>query len=657
MRKLIVVFVLAVSCATTKVPQERSVRYTFIRAGDVAGHAVTTIKSGGERDYAWDFNDRGRGPKMTATVRFDDRHLPVSLKASGNDYFKNPVTEEFRIENGVARWSDTVEHGDAKVTGPAMYLSMYALPLEEVGNLVQVALASPDRCIALYPGGRACVEHVLDLSGRRLYSISGLGFEPAYVWLGSDGQFFGGVSSWFSEIREGHESEIQELVKAQDDAIAARHAAMSHDLRHRPSGTLLIRNARLFDPATLSVRDGMSVLVDGKRIARVSPDAEMNAVAGETIDAGGRMLLPGLWDMHVHYDPTEGVLNLAAGVTTARDMGNDFATIVRARKDIDEGTTIGPHLLIAGFVDGSGPYRAPAGEVVESEEQARAAIDKFAGAGFVQVKVYSSMKPELVPFITEYAHSKGMRVSGHVPAGMFADDVVRIGWNEIQHVNMLFLNFYRDVLNTNTPVRFTVVADRGADLDVDSPQVQEFIGRLRDHHVVVDETLATFEPMFVGRPGEIPPTYAPIADRLPSNVRRGLLTGNLPYADETAYARHAASYQRMIDFVNRLYRGGVTLVTGTDGLAGFLLHRELELLVKAGIPAPEVLRMATLGDARVMHRDDSAGSIEAGKVADMILVDGDPTKNISDIRRVVTTIKDGDVYDAAKLYAAVGVRN
>jgi imidazolonepropionase-like amidohydrolase len=104
-----------------------------------------------------------------------------------------------------------------------------------------------------------------------------------------------------------------------------------------------------------------------------------------------------------------------------------------------------------------------------------------------------------------------------------------------------------------------------------------------------------------------------------------------------------------------MHEAGVPVLPGSDMMPGIAVHRELELYVQAGIPAPEVLTLATLGAARVMGMDDELGSIEPGKLADLILVDGDPTTDISDIRRVVMVIKDGRVYDPAAIYRAVGV--
>jgi hypothetical protein len=359
--------------------------------------------------------------------------------------------------------------------------------------------------------------------------------------------------------------------------------------------------------------------------------------------------------MHTHLSEDQGILHLAAGVTTVRDMANDTDKLLDLRKRWDSGETIGPRVLMAGFIDGPGPYAGPSKVLVDTEEQALAAVDNYAKLGYVQIKLYSSLDPKLVPAIAKRTHELGLRLSGHIPNGMTAEQAVREGFDGIQHVNFLFLNFLPPEIDTRTPARFTEVAKHAAELDLNSERVRRFIALLKEHGTVSDPTLVAFEGMFTGRPDQLDPSLAPVADRFPAQVRRAVFGGGLnPPAD--LVQRYRDSFRAMQNMVRALHDAGVTIVAGTDALAGFCYHRELELYVDAGIPAPDVLRIATLGAARVMKRDGERGSVAAGKLADMILVDGDPTRNISDIRRVVLTVKDGTVYDPAKLYAAIGVK-
>jgi imidazolonepropionase-like amidohydrolase len=400
-----------------------------------------------------------------------------------------------------------------------------------------------------------------------------------------------------------------------------------------------------------------TVVIAGNRIQSVGPDESAKIPAGaEIIDAGGKALLPGMWEMHAHFNPgEEGMLHIAAGVTSARDMGNDTTTVLMLRKAFDEGSQIGPRLVLAGMIDSPGPFQVPIGVLASTDAEARAAVDRYADLGFEQIKIYSSMKPELVPGIIAEAHRRGLRVSGHVPAFMTAEQVVRLGFDEVQHVNFLELNFIDSVKDTRGMARFTAVAANAATLDLSSPRVRSFIQLLKDRKTVSDPTLGAFEDMFTARPGTMSPNMAAVADRLPSQIRRGLFSGGLPVPPGMDQ-RYRDSYAAMLRMVDELYKAGVTLVAGTDGPAGFGFDRELELWVRAGIPAPEVLRIATIGAARVMKHDDQRGSIAPGKLADVFLVAGDPSVNIGDIRRVETVVRNGVVYHSADIYRALGVK-
>jgi len=376
------------------------------------------------------------------------------------------------------------------------------------------------------------------------------------------------------------------------------------------------------------------------------------------VDGAGKTLLPGLWDMHAHVGENDGLLNLAAGVTTVRDLANDTDSLLARRKRIEQGREIGTRIVLAGVIDSPGPYQAPTKVLVSTEQEARAAVDNYVRLGYVQIKIYSSVKPELVPVIIKEAHKRGLRVSGHVPAGMTAEQFVKDGADEIQHMNFIFLNFMPDVKETRTPARFIEPGKRAAGIDLNSEQVTQFIALLKEHHTVIDPTMTVWEATYVDRPGKVSEEDAYMFDRLPVQNQRGskMAGGALPTPDAATDQLYRASYANFVRMVKKLYDNGVTEVAGTDLGMGYSLHRELEIYNLAGIPAPEVLRMATYTAAKVMKLDDERGSIAAGKLADLILVNGDPTTNISDIRKIETVIKGGAVMYPAELYPAMGIR-
>jgi imidazolonepropionase-like amidohydrolase len=178
---------------------------------------------------------------------------------------------------------------------------------------------------------------------------------------------------------------------------------------------------------------------------------------------------------------------------------------------------------------------------------------------------------------------------------------------------------------------------------------------LKAKQVDLDVTLSVFEEMFVARPGHIAPTYAAVADRLAPQVVRQALNLGLP-VPEGMDQRYRDSFANMERMVKVMYDAGIPIVSGTDAIAGFSFERELELHQQIGIPASRVLQDATLGAARIMSKDAELGSITPGKLADMVLVEGDPTKNISDVRNTRLVIKDGEVYDPAEIDRELGIK-
>jgi imidazolonepropionase-like amidohydrolase len=649
----------AVPALPTDVPASAE-RYSVRIMGNLAGQQAVWTAPDGALHMFYQFNDRGRGPKTTSVLTLDAKGVPIAETVNGNDYLKSPVTEDYSLKAGVARWKNDSEQGEKKVNGSAIYVSINGAPAE-LGMLAHAAIANGGK-IALLPEGEAKVERVaerdLENSGEKkhvaMYAVTGLDFSPTHIWLDDQDKFFAFVNPWSTIVLDGWDKAASSLQAVQDQISQARSAELASKLAHHVPNGIVFTHANVFDSESGKIVKDQNVVVAGNRIQSVGPASTSRVADAEVIDATGKTLLPGLWDMHTHVGDNDGLLNLAAGVTTVRDLANDTESLLARRKRIEEGKEIGTRIVIAGIIDGRGPFQGPTKVLVSTEDEARAAVDNYVKLGYVQIKIYSSVKPELVPAIIDEAHKNGLRVSGHIPAEMTAAQCVKLGYDEIQHANFLMLNFTPDVKNTNTPTRFTEVAKRGADLDLNSADVQSFVKLLQDHHTTLDPTLSIFEDMFLTRAGEIPRGFQPIAKRLPPQVRRGLLSSGLtPPAGMDQ--RYRQSFAKMVELAGVLYRAGIPIEAGTDSMVGFALHRELELHVQAGIPAARVLQNATLNAARIMSMDRDLGSIAPGKLADLTLVDGDPVANISDVRKTALVVKDGVLYRPAELYSALGV--
>ncbi len=660
MRSFIALTVAFIGIAQTSAEQRS---HKILIQGNAAGMQTVQTDAAGAPRAEYSYNDRGRGDHITATWKLDAAGVPTEYEGHGNDYMKAPIEERFEVKDGKARWKNRSEQGDQAVTGEAFYVPANPPP-EFAGVLARALLKAPGHKLSLLPAGEGSIEEYAKVSVDGAsgkveliqYRITGLGFTPQSIWLDHDGNTAASVSSWFSVIPSDYEPAIAQLQASQQEADNMWSGRLAHQLAHDPKGDLVIRNARLFDPRDLSVTSGIGVLIRGDRIARVAPDADIKPSAGaETIDAHGRFLMPGLWDNHQHFSDVEGALDLANGVTSARDMANDTDNFLKRVARFDDGSELGPRVLKAGIIDGTGEFAGPTKMRVDTAEQAIQDVDWYADHGYAQIKIYSSVKPELVPIIADHAHARGLRVSGHVPAFMSARQFVEGGADEIQHLNFIELNFlFPEVKETRNRDRFIKVAEHAREFTPDKPEVREFIAFLKQHHTVLDPTVSIFEGLFCGDPAAITPGLEDIVPRFPPQIRRSMLSGALevPRGKEAAYRD---AFPAMLRLLKALYDAGITIIPGTDALAGYTLHHELELYVRAGIPPAEVLRMATLTPALVMGVNKDRGVIAAGKLADMALIDGDPTQHIRDIDKITTVIKGGRIYDPAAIEKALGV--
>ncbi|HEX6964665.1 MAG TPA: hypothetical protein VF166_02625 [Gemmatimonadaceae bacterium] len=481
-------------------------RYVVLFSSRRAGY-YNEWRVGRDLHAVFDYNDRGRGPHLEASLRADSGDVPVALTVVGHEYLKDTVDERFTIERDRAAWTNTIEHGSRAAGDHGFYLTATESPIE-YALLVRAARRAGGK-LPLLPSGEATVTSVgaltIDAGGTPVhltqYDIGGLDFSPVPVWLDDSGERFAVVSSWSSIVPVAWERAVPRMIAAQDSAESARYLELARELGHRPAGALVIEHARLFVAESATVRPRTTVVITGQRITAMGPDGAVAIPAGaQIIDATGKTLLPGLWDMHVHIQPgAQGLLHIAAGVTSARDMGNDTVGVLALRRRFNTDSLIGPRLILAGLIDGSGPYQVPIGMVADDSASARRAVAWYAAHGYEQIKIYSSMKPALVPSIIADAHARGLRVSGHVPAFMTAEQVVRLGFNEVQHANFLLLNFMDSVKDTRTMARFTAIGAHGGELDFASLRVRRFVALFKARGVDIDPTLVAFEAMFDAR--------------------------------------------------------------------------------------------------------------------------------------------------------------
>lgn len=645
---------------------ERIVEYEWLNGDTPAGSQTVTHRADGSLVSDMQIRWNNRNFELRNEMALDSAGYVRELHLTGTSAFGAPVDESFQVESRSARWKTPTESGETALGKPMFYVPARSGATETIAALLRVALAQPSRRVALLPRGEVQASTLASLTVSRaseskkltLYALTGLEFAPTYVWLDETGELFA-YSFWgLSMAPRGWGRQTHERLMA---AQRAEERRLYEDIAARSAPKvdvpLLIRNVDLVDVESGELLRNRDVLAANGVLARISASRIEAQGAVHVIDGRGRTLIPGLWDMHAHtefYSYYGGLLDIAAGVTTVRDLGSDSGYLLDVMRRYDAGSLIGPRVLAAGLIDKKSPYAES--RAVATLDEAKARVRWYADHGYIQIKLYSSIAPEWVAPLAGLAHERGLRVSGHVPAFMSAEQAVLAGYDEIQHINMLFLNFLAGSKeDTRTLLRFYSYGDGAGTLDLESPEVRRFIDVLASRHIVVDPTLAVMDSMIGQRAGEPNPVFAAVLDRLPVSEYRSALSPGLDITAERAPA-WARSRERSLQLLRKLHEAGVGIVAGTDSLPGIAMHRELELYAQAGIPNADILRIATVGAAQVVGRAGEAGSLAVGKRADMVLLKRDPLRDITALRDVEMVIKGDRLYRPADLLPRVGMR-
>jgi hypothetical protein len=505
--------------------------------------------------------------------------------------------------------------------------------------------------------------HTLTRNGEsrtvELHKLTGIGLSPVFVWStqGMSARVFALIiPGYMTMIEEGWESGAAAMTIKQQAAESKVLAEFAEKTLKPLPGLTVIRNVRVFDSVKASLGSASDVYVLRGRITAVLPAGSPTMGAVNSVDGNGRVLMPGMFDMHGHIGPWDGPLNLANGVTSSRDMGNDNATLQGFIDQQAAGKLLLPNIVPTGFLEGESAFSARNGFVIKDLVGAKQAIDWYAQHGYPQLKIYNSFPKEILVDTVAYAHLRGLRVSGHIPVFLRAEDAVNAGYDEIQHINQLMLNFLvKPDTDTRTLERFYLPAEKVADLDLNSKPVRDFVDLLVKKGVEVDPTLATFD-FIRQRDGELSKPYAAISDHMPLEIQRSFRAGTMKIPDEATFNRFNKSYEKMVAFVGQMYRAGVPLVAGTDALAGFTVHSELDLYVQAGLTPAQALQVATLNGAKYSRLENSHGQVKPGYVADLVLVDGDPTVNIADLRKVALVFTQGGVLSPTQVFEMMGIK-
>jgi imidazolonepropionase-like amidohydrolase len=583
------------------------------------------------------------------TVGKDGRATKIAIRGYTDT---GDATEDFAVDaNGTATWKTSVDSGSAPF-GTKRY-NTYGGPFLAGERDIDALVAAGDAGLDLLPNGHASIKigQPVQITGPagtktvKLAFVTGYGFSPSPVWLDANDKFFG-FAGIISLLPEGYEASGPKLKEIQDAETAklARDVARSLLVPANRTPTL-VDHVLLFDSVAGKYVPDRAVLIADGKVARVAAGGSIKAPAGTTtIDGRGKTITPGLWDSHLHVggDDWNLLQNVATGITNFRSPGSmiDEAKSLLARRA--SGDLIAPDGKVSVIIDKKDPLAAQGALTVSSAEEAIAAVEKIKAAGMWGVKFYTSMNPAWIAPAAKRAHELGLHVHGHIPAGMRPIEAVRAGYDEITHINFIMMQAMpQDVVDkANTAARLEGPAKYGKDVDLDSPAMKAFYAELAAKKTIIDPTLTVWEPLMTSDGSALSPEYSPFAEVAPPSVVRGWKISGYPLFGGLTRDDFRKSFAKMAGLVGKLIDAGVPVVAGTDGY-GLELVREIELYQQVGLTNPQALQSATIVPARMVGMADRTGSIEPGKTADIILVDGDVSKDLTNLRHVDTVFLDG----------------
>ena len=424
-------------------------------------------------------------------------------------------------------------------------------------------------------------------------------------------------------------------------------------------------NVTLIDGTGAPARSGQTVVIRDGKIAAVGPSASVRAPAdARVMDLGGHTVIPGIVGVHNHMfytaaggrrvqaTYTSSRLYLASGVTTIRTTGSNapYADI-NTKAAIDRGESPGPRVHItAPYITGGGTSSYMT--AISSPEQARRFVNYWGDEGATWLKAYTDIRSADLGAAIEEAHKRGMKVTGHLCSISF-QEAVALGIDNLEHGLLTASDFVPGKVKDDCPTNLTVVAGTSAAPTGDA--WQRTIRSMIDKGVSMTSTLAVYEPSFKNRP----PRDERAFEAMAPEVREAYLAARKQIDEEPNPRLPISVLKNAMAFERAFVRAGGLLGAGVDptgiggALPGYGDQRNYELLIEAGFTAPEVVQIMTLNGAKILGVDGELGTVAVGKLADLVVVQGDLAADPSVIRKTVVVFKDGVGFDPKPLIESV----
>ncbi|HEY6121217.1 MAG TPA: amidohydrolase family protein [Pyrinomonadaceae bacterium] len=432
---------------------------------------------------------------------------------------------------------------------------------------------------------------------------------------------------------------------------------------------LVFTHVTLIDATGAKPKPDMTVVIRDGRIAALGRPGKIRlAKRAQVVDANGKFLIPGLWDMHVHEWNKEAFfpLFIANGVTGVRDMFSPLAPIKQWRAEVAAGTTIGPQIVAAGIIlDGPNPGCAPCSIAVSNAAEGRKAVLTVKEMGSDFIKVYSMLPRDAYFAIADEAKRQKMDFAGHVPEFVSAGEASDAGQKSIEHLTGILVacSAKEEELRKENEARLradgfrsdTMTLEQSRALNsFDEKQAAALFARFKKNGTWMCPTLSVLRAQaFIGDAdfrNDLRLEY--IQNFIKKKFWEDAFGFSRRTAEDNEHARRV--FQKQLEVVGMMKRTGVDFIAGTDTanpyvFPGFSLHDELALLVQAGFTPMEALQAATRDAARYLGRLDSVGTIENGKIADLVLLDANPLAEIGNTRKINAVVVGGTLITRPEL--------
>lgn len=603
-------------------------------------------------------NERGRITGVVAELRMNKDLTPVYYSS---EYISGDTTNVLKMQTAttgnVSVWEDDFEVVTTKT--PPFYFPVHStIPAAMEMMLYQYMLAKGISSLPTFPRGGISISHTatdtVTIKGERLpldrYVVEGINWGGRTIWLDANKNLIALVkaNTQIREmIRKGYEEAMPVFIAGNVMEQMKTLEKYSENLKGEQAEITALVGGDIWDGLSSSIQKDMTLIVEAGRIKEIGTRANVSIPNGaRIIELKGKTLIPGLWDMHAHSNQVQWApAYLAGGITTIRDNGNELELATAFRDAIAEKGAIGPDILLAGMTDGPG-IKGNGVIRATSAEQAREVVAMYHKNGYKQIKIYNSIAPDILKVLTEEAHKIGMSVTGHVPNEVGnAVDAVESGMDQLSHRARFLTALFPDKNLADLKGNYL------ADNEITPEQIEKTADFFLKHQTVLDPTIAldVIRALPSGIPVEtVEPDVGRIAYELfeDKRFRKGL--------SEERSQMAVKDYTKAMEIIGVLHKAGVPVVAGTDNVVPvFSLYLELETYHQlGGLTTAEALKTATVIPAKVMGMEKETGTLEAGKQADITILDQNPLENIANIRTVSAVMTNGNYYTSAPLWKA-----